>query len=70
MRNFLQPYSLPDSPVHEILQARIQVGSHSLLQGIFPIQGLNLGLLHCRQIPYHLSHQGSPKHIAYYVLNK
>ena len=36
------------------------VGGHSLLQGIFPTQGLNLGLLHCRQIPYRLSHQGSP----------
>ena len=35
-------------------------GSHSFLQGIFPIQGLNPGLLHCRQILYHLSHQGSP----------
>ena len=28
--------------------------------GIFPIQGLNPGLLHCRQILYCLSHQGSP----------
>ena len=36
------------------------VGSHSLLQGIFPTQGSNLGLLHCRQILYHLSHQRSP----------
>ena len=34
--------------------------SHSLLQRIFPIQGSNPGLLHCRQILYHLSHQGSP----------
>ena len=34
--------------------------SHSLLQGIFPTQGLNLGLLHRRQILYHVSHQGSP----------
>ena len=34
------------------------VGCHSLFQGIFPSQGLNLGLLHCRQILYHLSHQG------------
>ena len=33
-------------------------GSHSLLQGIFPTQGLDPGLLHCRQILYHLSHQG------------
>ena len=39
------------------------VGSHSLLQGIFLTQGWNLGLLHCRQILYHLSHQGSPKGI-------
>ena len=36
------------------------VGSHSLLQGIFPTQGSNLGLLHCRQILYYLSHQGRP----------
>ena len=36
------------------------VGSLSLLQGIFPTQGLNPGLLHCRQIFYQLSHKGSP----------
>ena len=36
------------------------MGCHFLLQEIFPIQGLNLGLLHCRQTLYHLSHQGSP----------
>ena len=34
------------------------VGCHSLLQRIFPIQGLNLGLMHCRWILHHLSHQG------------
>ena len=33
--------SLPVSSVHGILQAIIQVGSHSLLQGIFPTKGLN-----------------------------
>ena len=32
----------------------------SLLQGIFPTQGLNPGLPHCRQILYQLSHKGSP----------
>ena len=32
----------------------------SLLQGIFLTQGSNSGLLHCRQILYHLNHQGSP----------
>ena len=36
------------------------VGSLSLLQGIFPTQELNPGLLHCRWILYQLSHQGSP----------
>ena len=36
------------------------MGSHSLLQRIFPTQRLNLGLLHCRQILYHLSYQGGP----------
>ena len=36
------------------------VGCHFLLQGIFLTQGSNLGLLPCRQIVYHLSHQGSP----------
>ena len=38
------------------------VGSLSLLQGIFPIQELSWGLLHCRWILYQLSYQGSPGH--------
>ena len=38
-----------------------RVGSHSFLQRIFPTQGLNRGLLQCRQILYCLSHQGSPR---------
>ena len=37
------------------------VGILSLLQGIFPIQGSNLGLPHCSQILYQLSHKGSPR---------
>ena len=36
------------------------VGSLSLLQGIFPTQGSNPGLPHCRGILYQLSHKGSP----------
>ena len=36
------------------------VDSLSLLRGIFPIQGSNPGLLHCRQILYQLSHQERP----------
>ena len=37
------------------------VGSVSRLQGIFPTQGSNLGLPHCGQILYNLSHKGSPR---------
>ena len=41
------------------------VGSHSLLQGIFPIQGLNL---HCRQSLDYLSYQESPTtHIPHHL---
>ena len=40
------------------------MGCHALLQGIFPTQGSNLGLLHCRQILYHLSHKRSPYMLA------
>ena len=35
------------------------VGSLSLLQGIFPTQGSNPGLPHCRRILYQLSHKGN-----------
>ena len=44
------------------------VGSLSLLQGIFPTQGLNPCLLRCSRILYQLSHRGSPgilKWVAY-----
>ena len=37
------------------------VGSLSLLQGVFPTQGSNPGLPHCRRILYQLSHKGSPR---------
>ena len=37
------------------------VGSLFLFQGLFSTQGLNPRLLHCRQILYQLSHQGSPR---------
>ena len=36
------------------------VGGHSHSQGIFLTQGWNPGLLHCRQILDHLSHEGTP----------
>ena len=41
-----------------ILQVRI-LGCYALLQGIFPTQESNPGLLHCRRILYRQSHQGS-----------
>ena len=43
------------------------VGSHSLLQGIFPTQGSNSGLLHCGQILYQLSHKRSPRTLEWVV---
>ena len=46
----LCPWDFPDKNTGDI--------SHSLLQGILLTQGSNPGLLHRRQIPYHLSHQG------------
>ena len=55
MSNSLQPhglYSPRNSPGRDT-----GVGSHSLLQGIFPTQELNPGLLHCRRTLYQLSHK-------------
>ena len=43
------------------------VGSLYLLQGIFPTQGSNTGLPHCRRILYQLSHKGSPRILEWIV---
>ena len=59
MSDSLQPHALY-SPWYSPGQ-NTRVGSLSILQGIFPIQGSNLGLLHCRQILYQLNHKESPK---------
>ena len=50
-----------DYTVHGILQARIPEWVDFPFQGIFPTQGLNPDLLHCRWIIYQLSHKGSPR---------
>ena len=51
--------SLPGSSVHADSPGKnTGVGCHFLHQGIFPTQGSNLGLPHCRQTLYPLSHQG------------
>ena len=58
--NSLRPhglYSLWNSPGQNT-----GVGCHTLLYGIFPTQGLNPGLPHCRQILYQLSHKGSQEY--------
>ena len=50
-----------DYMVHGILQARILEWVAFLFsRGIFPAQGSNPGLPHCRQILYQLSNKGSP----------
>ena len=51
----LRPHGLWNSPGQNTA-----VGSLSLLQGIFPTQGSNPALRHCRQILYQLSYKGSP----------
>ena len=49
------------NPVHSDSPCKnTEVCCHTLLQGIVPIQGSNLGHLHYRWILYCLSHQGSP----------
>jgi len=62
--NSLRPHdcSPPGSSVHGDSPGKnTGVGCHALLQGIFPTQGSNPGLLHCRWILYYLSHQGNPQ---------
>ena len=51
-----------DCMVRGFLQARIlEWVAFPFSRGIFPTQGSNPGLLHCRQILYKLSHQGRPQ---------
>ena len=47
----------------------IGVGCHFLLQRIFPTQGSKPDLLHCRQTPYWLSHERSPKEWKWELLS-
>jgi len=58
----LMDCTLPDSSVYgDSLGKNTGVGSHALLQGIFPTQGSNLGFLHWGWMLYQLSHQGNPR---------
>ena len=56
--------SPPGSSVRGILQQEYWSGLPFLLQGIFLAQGLNPGLLHCRQILYHLRYREVPMYGA------
>ena len=56
----LRPHGYSHSPWNSPGQ-NTGVGSLSLLQGIFPNQGSNPGLPHCRRILYQLSHKRSPR---------
>ena len=58
MFSALQPDSLTSQPPGK--PKSTGVGSLSLLQGIFPTQESNQGLLLCRQNLYQLSYEGSP----------
>ena len=60
MSDSLQPHELY-SPWN-FLGQNTGVGSLSLLQEIFPTQGVNPGLPHCELILYQLSHQGSQEY--------
>ena len=56
MARFLCPWNSPGQ--------NTGVGSHSLLQGIFPTPRSNWGLLHCRLILYQLSYEEAPIRLA------
>ena len=57
-------YSPPGFSVHRIFQARI-LDCHFLLQGIFPTQGSNPGLLHWQEDPLPLNHSASSSILVY-----
>ena len=62
----LQVDSLPAEPLGKLKNTG--VGRLCLLQWVFPTQESNWGLLHCRQILYQLSSQGSPCYCARLIL--
>ena len=60
---------LPGSSVHGDSPGKnTGVGCHALLQGIFPTQKLNPGLLHCRHILYQPSYEGSLSNPSWFSL--
>ena len=71
MNNSLRPHGLQSTRLlcpWDFPGKDTGVGCHFLLQEVFPTQGLNPGLLHCRHILYWLSYKGSPKNIINLIL--
>ena len=67
MSDSLQPHGLQPTRLlrpQDFPGKSTGVGCHFLLQMIFPTQGSNPGLSHCRQMLDHLSHQESPGSLA------
>ena len=68
----LTDYSPPGSSVHGNFPGKdTEVGSHSLIQGIFLTQGSNQGLPHGGQILYHLTHHwvGQKVHLGSSIIS-
>ena len=62
-------YSPPGFSVHGDSPGKnTGVGCHACLQGIFPTQGLNPGLPHCRRILYHLRYKFINRRVKYHEL--
>ena len=61
---------LPISSVHGTLQARVLGWVAISSPGIFPTQESNPGLLHCKQMIYQLSYEGSPNHLFKHPISK
>ena len=68
VRLFATPWTVAHQspPSMEFFRQEYWSGCHFLLQGIFPTRGSNLGLPHCRQTLYRLSHQGIPSSLPTY----
>ena len=68
VRLFVTPWTVPARLLYpwDFPGKITGVGCHFLLQGIFPTQGLNLGLLHCRQTLYRLSHKGNMRQLYHH----
>ena len=69
IQSYLILYNPVDCTVHGILQAKLlEWVTFPLLQGIFPTQGSNPGLPHCRQILYQFCHKGSPRILEWHPI--